>query len=212
MKAVLSSRPTRIPALALLARPWLADRPKGQPIFPVDRWAILEALKADLKVAGIADENDEGFADFHALRHTDITALAKSNAPVKIVQTLARHSTPVLTLGVHAHVGLNDQAPALDALPDLTRTAPTREPSALAATGTDESHKQTRALFCIQNEHGPVRPGSAQDVITVSDVQKTMGVSHLKNGGPGGYIRSCPVPDAEGSASVAGARPGLQNR
>lgn len=38
------------PTLASLLRPWLADRsPKGQPIFPVDPWAILETLKADLK-------------------------------------------------------------------------------------------------------------------------------------------------------------------
>jgi integrase len=52
-------------------------------------------------VAGIEYENKEGFADFHALRHTFIPTLAKSNAPVKIVQSLARHSTPVLTLGVY---------------------------------------------------------------------------------------------------------------
>ena len=58
----------------------------------------------------------------HSLRHSYITALAKSNAPVKIVQSLARHSTPVLTLGVYTHLGLYDQTPALDALPDLTRT------------------------------------------------------------------------------------------
>jgi integrase len=146
------------PALASSLKPWLAGRPEGPPIFPVDRWAILEALKADLKVAGIAYENDEGFADFHALRHTYITALAKSNAPVKIVQTLARHSIPVLTLGVHAHVGLYDQAPALDARPDLTRPAPAPEPKTLAATGTDETHKHTLAPSCIQDGHGPVRP------------------------------------------------------
>ncbi len=35
------------PALASLLRPWLAGRPVGTPIFPVDRWEILEALKAD---------------------------------------------------------------------------------------------------------------------------------------------------------------------
>ncbi len=46
-----------------------------------------------------------------------------SNTPVKIVQSLARHSTPTLTLGVYAHVGLYDQSAALDALPDLTRPA-----------------------------------------------------------------------------------------
>ena len=50
-------------------------------------------------------------ADFHAQRHSYITALDMSNAPVKVVQTLARHSTPTLTLGVYAHVGLYDGGP-----------------------------------------------------------------------------------------------------
>jgi hypothetical protein len=58
-----------------------------------------------------------------------------SRAPVKVIQSLARHSTPVLTLGVYAHVGLFDQTAALDALPEQPPTAP--EPAKMAATGTD---------------------------------------------------------------------------
>jgi integrase len=57
------------PTLAALLRPWLAERPQGQPIFPGDRWQILEALKADESAAGIEYKNEGGFADFHALRH-----------------------------------------------------------------------------------------------------------------------------------------------
>ena len=44
-----------------------------------------------------------------------------SNAPVKVVQSLARRSTPTLTLGIYAHVGLFDQTAALDALPGQAR-------------------------------------------------------------------------------------------
>ena len=127
------------PGLAAMLAPWVAARPKGEPIFSVSRWAILTRLKADLRSAGIAYTTDEGTADFHALRHTYITVLAKINAPVKIVQTLARHSTPVLALGVYAHLGLSDQAPTLDALPDLTGSTPRSEPIILAATGTDSA-------------------------------------------------------------------------
>jgi integrase len=36
------------PALAALLRLWLADKPRGERIFPVNRWAILTGLKADL--------------------------------------------------------------------------------------------------------------------------------------------------------------------
>jgi hypothetical protein len=63
-----------------------------------------------------------------------------SNAPVKVVQSLARHSTPSLTFGVYAHVGLFDQTGALDALPDLSKAAPRSEANTLAATGTDGGH------------------------------------------------------------------------
>ena len=59
-----------------------------------------------------------------------------SNAPVKVVQSLARHSTPTLTLGTYVHVGLYDQTSALDALPDQSQPDPAPEAATLPATGT----------------------------------------------------------------------------
>ena len=93
-------------------------------------------IRADLEAAGIPyrDASDR-VADFHSLRHSYISTLARSSASVKVVQTLARHSTPTLTFSVYAHVGLFDQAGALAALPDLGPTTTTAEP--LAATGTE---------------------------------------------------------------------------
>ncbi|HZW34904.1 MAG TPA: tyrosine-type recombinase/integrase, partial [Isosphaeraceae bacterium] len=85
------------PALASLLRPWLAGRPQSQPVFPVDRWAILEALKADEAAAGIAYKNEEGFADFHALRHTYLTLGGQAGIDLRTLQELAGHSTPALT-------------------------------------------------------------------------------------------------------------------
>jgi integrase len=201
-------------ALASLLRPWLADRPRHEPLFPVDRWAILAALQADLREAGIPYENDEEFADFHALRHTYITTLAKSNAPVKIVQSLARHSTPALTLGIYTHLGLYDQAPALDALPDLTRPARESEPSALAATGTDPVTADCHDLSAHWQRVGDVsvRDKSVPDVIACSTVQTSMQATPLENGGSVAYSRVQTSSDAGGSVSVAGARPGLQNQ
>ena len=38
--------------------------------------------------------------DFHALWVTDVSSLVASGASVKTCQTLARHSTPHLTIGV----------------------------------------------------------------------------------------------------------------
>jgi integrase len=57
----------------------------------------------------------------HALGHTFVTMLAKSNLPVKVVQTLARHSDPKMTLNVYSHLTVHDTATALDALPDLSK-------------------------------------------------------------------------------------------
>ena len=59
-------------------------------------------------------------ADFHSLRYTYGTALARSNAPIKVVQSLARHSTPTLTLAIYAHITPRDAAGALEALPEVS--------------------------------------------------------------------------------------------
>jgi hypothetical protein len=92
-------------------------------------------LRVDLAAAGIEyrDASDR-VADFHSLRHTYVTRLAKSNAPVKVMQDLARHSTPTLTLGNYAHVGVTDRTRALDALPAID--VPETEREAVRATGT----------------------------------------------------------------------------
>src|SRR5262249_5190360 len=152
--------------------------------------------------------NSGGFADYHALRHTYITALAKSNAPVKILQTLARHSTPTLTLGDYAHVSLYDQAPALEALPDLTR--PTSQTDAQAATGTDgTTHKQSLAPHLLRAGDVRGRNLPHTDVLADSDVQTKMQSAPLKIRGSGDYSPDFLASDLSGSVSAAGARPGL---
>ena len=104
-------------------------------------------IRHDLKAAGIPYVDASGrVADFHALRHSYITALAMSRAPVKVIQSLARHSTPVLTLGTYAHVGLYDQTAALDALPGPAPATPEPEAARMAATGTGgRTHRKTFA-------------------------------------------------------------------
>lgn len=74
-------------------------------------------------------------ADFHALRHTYISRLVQSGVNVKVAQELARHSTPMLTLGRYSHVQLVDQTQALDALPAVEP----QEREASRATGTDDA-------------------------------------------------------------------------
>ncbi len=83
-------------------------------------------------------QNADGrFADFHALRHTFISNLARSGVSPKVAQELARHSTITLTMDRYSHVGLHDTAAGVGKLPPLP--GPKAEFETLRATGTDTS-------------------------------------------------------------------------
>ncbi len=100
--------------LAAAFRPFLADRPAGQPVLDVP---ILTAamLRADLASAGIPYQDGEGrVVDFHALRHSYITHLVRSGANPKVVQALARHSTITLTLDQYTHLADGEARDALE--------------------------------------------------------------------------------------------------
>jgi len=111
-------------ALADRLRPWVTLRAPGRPVFKGMTKRTAAMLAIDLKAAGIAPETDSGVVDFHALRGTYITHLVNSGASVKTCQILARHSTPVLTIGVYAKTSLHDLTGAVEALPDLTPRNP----------------------------------------------------------------------------------------
>ncbi len=74
-------------------------------------------------------------ADFHSLRHTFITNLARGGVHPKDAQALARHSTITLTMDRYSHVSRRALGKALDALPDLS--GPVRQ--SMRATGTDDA-------------------------------------------------------------------------
>ncbi len=129
------------PDLADLLRPWLADRPAGQPVFARLPIRTARMVRSDLKAARAAwiaaapigperearERSDfldyrnaagEVF-DFHATRHTFISGIVAGGASVKTCQELARHSTPTLTIGRYSHARLHDVKGALEALPEI---------------------------------------------------------------------------------------------
>ncbi len=124
-------------ALARSLGAFLAGRDDAGPVFAtMPRYKTAMMMRVDLDAAGIPYRDGGGrVVDFHSLRATYITEIVRGGASVKVAQTLARHSTPVLTIGLYAHAALHDQTAALEALPDLTTPSPRTE--ALAATGTD---------------------------------------------------------------------------
>lgn len=74
-------------------------------------------LKRDLKRAGIAYRDASGrFVDFHSLRYTFVTNLAKNGVHPAKAQRLARHSSITLTMGVYTQLDIDDLREAVDGL------------------------------------------------------------------------------------------------
>ena len=120
--------------LAEALRPWLADKPAGEPVLRLPE-KVVEAVRVDLRAAGIPYRDASGrVCDFHSLRHTCVSAVVRSGASPKVAQVLARHLPPMLTLGVYAHLGIADTAPTLAALPSLAPIGPGCQTA--KATGT----------------------------------------------------------------------------
>lgn len=123
------------PALANRLRSWLAGKAPGKLVFDGMTTRTAEMFKTDLEAAGIPYDTESGIADFHSLRAAYITNLVATGASVKTCQTLARHSTPSLTIGIYAKASIHDIRGAVESLPDLSR--PDVKTAALR-TGTDD--------------------------------------------------------------------------
>ena len=118
-------------------RAFLADRPAGTPVFRLPGHTHTAKLfRADLAAAGIPYCTDDGYADFHSLRHGFVSALAAGGVHPATAQRLARHSTVTLTMDRYTHVYRGELSKALDVLPDLS-IAP--ETNVAKATGTDDA-------------------------------------------------------------------------
>ena len=183
-------------------RPWLAHKPTGEPVFKGMTDHPAEMIRHDLKAAGVPYETSEGVVDFHALRAAYITYLVASGASVKTCQTLARHSSPTLTIGIYAKASLHDIAGAVEDLPDLTAAPPDSEAKALAATGTDTTHVQTLAPSCIHPGDASVRFPTLACAMTDSDDHPPMERPPLENKAPDAPVRFSSRRDAENPAPL----------
>ncbi|MHC4297613.1 MAG: tyrosine-type recombinase/integrase [Planctomycetota bacterium] len=76
-------------------------------------------------------ETEEGFADFHSLRHTCGTMLTMAGVHPKTVQESMRHSDINLTMGTYTHLQDSDKAEAISKLPPIKIRKPKQ-----AKTGT----------------------------------------------------------------------------
>lgn len=108
------------PRLAPVLQDFMYGKFPMAPVFQIPA-KTAAMLREDLEAAGIPYKDESGaVVDFHALRRTFVTLLEHAGAGVKTMQTLARHSTPVLTLNAYTDpASLTAQAATLARLPDL---------------------------------------------------------------------------------------------
>jgi integrase len=126
--------------VAATLRLYLRGRPTGSPVWP-GTWAKAAAdmLRIDLQAAGVPYEvhgpDGAEYADFHSLRHSFITLLARSGVAPKEAQQLARHSDIRLTLDRYTHTEAAALAASVARLPALVGTVPVvgAEPVSLSA-------------------------------------------------------------------------------
>ncbi len=159
-----------IPVLfAQTLKDYLANRPADQLAFStmprLD--SLAKMLRKDLEVAGIPYRDESGrVADFHALRHTYITNLARAGIHPKTAMDLARHSDINLTLARYSHTLVADRANALDAL-ETSRSEDEREEK--RATGTYDFSSETGGA---DKQHDKPDNHALQPVSTQGDTEK----------------------------------------
>jgi integrase len=106
---------------------YLANKLPNTQVFRVRR-APSEMIKKDHIAAGIEYDTNEGTADFHALRHSFITNLARAGVHPSDAMALARHSTITLTMNYYTHTERKSLQGIIDAQPDLTKRVPNECP------------------------------------------------------------------------------------
>ena len=140
-----------------------------------------EREKSDILKA----ETDEGVIDFHSLRHSYGSNLARAGVSPKVAMDLMRHSDVNLTMRLYSHTVIEERARALDCLPRLTS-----ERDRARATGTD-------AVAAEKTQQKTQRAdGSDRHRLSSSDI----GDDHSSESGGGCKSRKNPAFHSESGA------------
>lgn len=134
-----------------------------------DRGAAM--IRRDLEAAGVPYIDECGqVADFHSLRGTFCTMLARGGVPLATAQKMMRHSDPKLTANFYTHILLTDKADALDKLPVIQAA-----PAAMVMTGTDATAEQHQADG-REKFHTKFHTDSGQNLSKHGKIDTTCGV------------------------------------
>lgn len=117
-------------------------------------WDAALAFERDCTRAGVLKMAPGGKVDFHALRVAFVTFVMESGANVKEAQSLARHSTPALTVGIYA------------------KARPERLAKVTEAVGRIVESEAPRAVALEATNNAPVCEESPQKSIPGADGRK----------------------------------------
>lgn len=202
------------PETALALKRLVANRLPSARVFSVPKhWRAAETLRADLAAAGIADVDDAGrVIDFHSLRVTFATNLARAGVTLQVAQKLLRHSTPTLTANVYTVLGRDDEREAVgrlpqrDAVPAAVATQATGTEGARSAGSDLRADLQGRSQFM-----GPAGDAGGRAQEGPGALPGGDGGEEVARFQPGAAVLSVPS-STRGSSWVPGGPPGLQNR
>ena len=134
-----------------------------------------------------------GVADFHALRHTFITNLARGGVHPKVAQDLARHCDINLTMSRYSHTELAERAEALAKLPvypadqeahdELSSPAVTHENSDSVWGRRWGSNQRVQATWVDSGGLNDSDPDRAQLLAALEEVLSAMGLTEKPPGG-----------------------------
>jgi len=117
-QAVIALHPDVKDEIALLVR----QLPAGEKRIFAHLMPNMDRFRADLKAAGIEFINAKGLrADFHSLRYTLATNLARAGTAPRVAMEIMRHSDMRLTAKTYTDAGLLPIADAVLNLPSLVK-------------------------------------------------------------------------------------------
>jgi len=153
-------------------------------VFP--RFPRIERFRRDLKEAGVAYRDAQGrVADFHSLRKTFGTNLAKNGVPSRVAMALMRHSDRRLTDKIYTDENLLGTWSAFDKLPSYNRQASQGASQILVVGGQSES--QAGTMGCEAGvKKSPVNTGESHLVTWCV----TSGQNHGTGGSDGARTRN----------------------
>jgi len=179
------------PDLVSEMRSHVSKLPAGESRIFAGVMPTMKRFKADLTAAGIEFINAKGYrADFHSLRHTLATNLARAGTAPRVAMEIMRHSDMRLTSKTYTDAGLLPVADAVLKLPSLThtKTADSQIDSQdLFRAGQDQSSKGTDSTAGYYSE----LPGSESD-----GQEKVCSVKTSQKLGDGARyrVRTCDLP------------------